>query len=93
MSAKAKHYFVYGNTAQGFVSKLDSNLTGIEKLCILHGRPGTGKLLMTGAIADACANSGSAPESCTARRHPERMTGFFYPGWGWPCSTGQICTP
>jgi hypothetical protein len=49
MSAKAKHYFVYGNTAQGFVSKLDSNLTGIEKLCILHGRPGTGKLLMTAA--------------------------------------------
>ncbi len=82
MSDKARHYFVYGNTAQGFVSKLDSNLIGIEKLYILQGRPGMGKLLLTEGIADVCAKSGSPPEYLHCPSAPGTYDGILLPGLG-----------
>lgn len=38
-----KHYFVCANTARGFHNYFPSNLTGLRKVFILKGGPGTGK--------------------------------------------------
>lgn len=80
MTEKSRHYFVYGNTAQGFVNKLSSNLQGVEKLFIIRGRHGTGKACFMKIIAAQCEKTGfvleylhcpSAPDSYDAIIIPE----------------------
>jgi hypothetical protein len=38
-----RHYFVYGNTAQGFINKLSSILQGVERLIIFREDRAAGK--------------------------------------------------
>lgn len=79
MSRAARHYFVYGNTAQGFVNKLSANLQGIEKLFIIKGRPGTGKACLMPSIAAECEKSGFAPEYLHCPSAPETYDGIIVP--------------
>jgi hypothetical protein len=75
----SRHYFVYGNTAQGFVNKLSSNLQGIERLVILRGWPGTGKACFMRTIADECEKTGSIPEYLHCPSAPDTYDGIIVP--------------
>ncbi len=79
MAGGTKHYFIYGNTAQGFIRKADSNLIGIKRLFILKGRPGTGKALMNNGIADVCVQSGFEAEYLHCPSAPETFDGIILP--------------
>lgn len=78
MSDKARHYFVYGNTAQGFISKLASNLQGIDKLFILRGQPVSAKAFMK-EIAGACENTGYHIEYLHCPSAPDTYDGIIIP--------------
>ncbi|PGZ94166.1 hypothetical protein COE51_22995 [Bacillus pseudomycoides] len=43
MTGHIKNYYAGGNTARGFYSLYEENLTGLDRLFILKGGPGTGK--------------------------------------------------
>lgn len=43
MTGNIKNYYAGGNTARGFYSLYEENVTGLERLFILKGGPGTGK--------------------------------------------------
>jgi hypothetical protein len=77
LSGSARHYFVYGNTAQGFVSKLHANLQGIEKLFVIRGRLGTGKACLMPFFAAECERAGLAPEYLHCPSAPETYDGLI----------------
>ncbi|NMA37727.1 MAG: hypothetical protein GX942_05425 [Papillibacter sp.] len=79
MPKEARHYFVYGNTAQGFVSKLTTNLRGTEELFILQGLPGTGKAGFMELIADECQKAGLIPEYLHCPSCPDACDGLIIP--------------
>ncbi len=78
MAETERHYFVYGNSAQGFRSHLASNLLGIERLYILRGRPGTGKVLMK-AFENECALCGLPAEYLHCPSAPKTYDGIILP--------------
>ena len=79
MAEKARRFFVYGNTAQGFINKLDTNLAGIESLYILQGPPAAGKIIMTAAIESACDRSGLMSEKLHCPSAPDTLDGVILP--------------
>lgn len=79
MSNKARHYFVFGNTAQGFVSKMPTNLQGMENLFIIRGRPETGKACFMSFIADTCQKAGFIPEYLHCPSSPDAYDGLVIP--------------
>lgn len=79
MYGAARHYFVYGNTAQGFVGKLPANLQGIEKLFIIRGRLGTGKACLMPLLAAECESTGFALEYLHCPSAPETYDGVIVP--------------
>lgn len=79
MSDGDRHYFVYGNTAQGFINKLPSNLQGVEKLFILRGRPGTGKACFMSPLAGKCKKAGLSAEYLHCPSAPETYDGIIVP--------------
>jgi hypothetical protein len=79
MPNEARHYFVYGNTAQGFISKLDSNLRGMENIFIIRGRPETGKAGFMSLIAEECKNSGLKTEYLHCPSSPDALDGIIVP--------------
>ncbi|MDR7074387.1 PRK06851 family protein [Fictibacillus barbaricus] len=50
MAGKILNYYAGGNTARGFHNLFESNLSGLERLFILKGGPGTGKSTLMKAI-------------------------------------------
>lgn len=79
MSDKNRHFFVNGNTAQGFVNKLNSNLQGLEKLIILRGAFGTGKACCMHALASACEATGFPLEYLHCPSAPDTYDGLIIP--------------
>ncbi len=79
MSYEAKHYFVYGNTAQGFINKLTTNLQGIKELFIIRGRPETGKAGFMSLIADECQKTGLKHECIHCPSSPDTYDGLVVP--------------
>lgn len=79
MTDNARHYFVYGNTAQGFINKLSSNLQGIEKLFIVRGRPGTGKAGLMCFAAALCEKSDYILEYLHCPSAPDLYDGIIVP--------------
>ena len=79
MNALTRHYFVYGNTAQGFVDKLASNLRGVETLFIVRGGPGAGKARILPYIAGECENAGVPLEYLHCPSAPETYDGIIVP--------------
>ncbi|NLT13067.1 MAG: hypothetical protein GXY05_01845 [Clostridiales bacterium] len=74
-----RHYFVYGNTAQGFINKLPSNLQGVEKLFILRGRPGSGKACFMAPLAEECEKTGLRLEYLHCPSAPDTYDGIIVP--------------
>lgn len=79
MADGGRHYFVYGNTAQGFINKLSSNLRGVENLFILRGRPGTGKACLMCNIAAECEKAGFQTEYLHCPSAPDTFDGIIVP--------------
>ena len=79
MTNQSRHYFVTGNTAQGFVDKLMSNLQKTEKLLILRGRPGTGKACLMAALAGTGEKTGLPLEYLHCPSAPDTLDGFIIP--------------
>ncbi|WP_078546585.1 PRK06851 family protein [Litchfieldia alkalitelluris] len=52
MKGKIRNYYAGGNTAKGFYSLYDSALSGLERLFILKGGPGTGKSTLMKKIGE-----------------------------------------
>ncbi|WP_170833677.1 MULTISPECIES: PRK06851 family protein [unclassified Bacillus (in: firmicutes)] len=50
VTGKILNYYAGGNTARGFYSLYEENLSGLERLFILKGGPGTGKSSLMKAI-------------------------------------------
>lgn len=58
MTGITLHFYTGGNTARGFTSLLDSSLQGLERVVVLQGGPGTGKLVNITAIGNKLAEEG-----------------------------------
>jgi hypothetical protein len=78
--ANNRHYFVYGNSAQGFVNKLSSNIQGIDRLFIIRGRPGTGKACVMQTLAEECEKTGFSLEYLHCPTAPGTYDGIIIPG-------------
>ncbi|MFC0188663.1 PRK06851 family protein [Fictibacillus aquaticus] len=58
MGGKTRNYYAGGNTARGFHNLFESNLSGLERLFILKGGPGTGKSTMMKTIGSKWNDDG-----------------------------------
>ncbi len=74
-----RHYYVCGNTAQGFTNKLPSNLQGIDKLFIVCGRPGSGKAGTMTFLAAECEKTGRRLEYLHCPTAPNTYDGIILP--------------
>lgn len=79
MFTKTRHYFVNGNTAQGFIDYFSSNLQGLEKVFILKGGPGTGKSTLIKFIATVCEKNGLDMEYIHCPFDPDSLDGVIVP--------------
>jgi len=79
MSIVARHYFAYGNTAQGYINKLTTNLQGIENIVIIKGQPETGKAGFMSLIADAFKKAEGMQEYLHCPSAPNSYDGLIYP--------------
>lgn len=58
MTGKILNYYAGGNTARGFHNLFPSNLSGLDRLYILKGGPGTGKSTLMKAVGEKWNNEG-----------------------------------
>lgn len=79
MAGGDRHYFVYGNTAQGFINKLPSNLQGVDKLFFLRGKMGSGKACFMGTLAEECEKAGLISEYIHCPSAPDTYDGIIVP--------------
>ncbi|WP_407408123.1 PRK06851 family protein [Peribacillus sp.] len=79
MSGNAMHYFAGGNTAKGFYSLYDSNLTGLEKLFILKGGPGSGKSTIMKKIGQEWLDKGYDIEFLHCSSDNDSIDGVIIP--------------
>lgn len=79
MANNGRHFFVYGNTAQGFINKLLSNLQGVDRLFIIRGRPGTGKACVMPLMAAECEKTGCQLEYLHCPTAPDTYDGIIIP--------------
>jgi hypothetical protein len=79
MSGSIRHYFVYGNTAQGFADLLPTNLQGIEKLIILRSWPGAAKSCFMNTICKTLEEKGLKLDCLHAPSDPDFLDGIILP--------------
>lgn len=79
---KAKHYLVSGHTAKGYINLFSTNLKPLDKLYILMGGPGTGKLNIMKKIALDLEEQEEAVEYIHSPSDPEAFEGILFPGLG-----------
>jgi hypothetical protein len=79
MSGRIRHYFVYGNTAQGFADLLPTNLQGIERLMILRGKPGAAKTCLMNHILKTLEEKGLALDCLHSPSDPDLLDGILLP--------------
>ncbi|WP_110928265.1 PRK06851 family protein [Bacillus massiliglaciei] len=79
MTGKALHYFAGGNTARGYCSLYESNFTGLEKLFILKGGPGTGKSTLMEKSAKSWQAKGYDVEYLHSSLDSDSIEGFVIP--------------
>ncbi len=77
-----KHYFACGHTAKGYVNLLSSNLEPLNKLFILKGGPGMGKLPFMKKIGSALEGLGQMVEYIHSPSDPDALDGVLFPGLG-----------
>ncbi|MBK3494125.1 PRK06851 family protein [Viridibacillus sp. YIM B01967] len=79
MSGTALHYFSGGNTARGYFSLFDSNFTGLEKVFILKGGPGTEKSILMKNIAKDWQEKGYDVELVHCSSDSDSLDGVIFP--------------
>lgn len=77
-----KHYFACGHTAKGYINLFSSNLEPLNKLFILKGGPGTGKLPFMKKIGSALEGLGQKVEYIHSPSDPEALDGVLFPELG-----------
>lgn len=78
----SKHYFVYGHTAKGYINLFNSNLAPLNKLFILKGGPGTGKLPLMKKIASSLEELENIVEYLHSPSDPDALDGVLFPELG-----------
>jgi hypothetical protein len=78
----ATHYLVRGHTAKGYVNLCCSNLEPMNKVFLLIGGPGTGKLLLMRHIAAELQKKNILTEYLHNPLNPESLDGILFPGLG-----------
>lgn len=79
MSERIRHYFIYGNTAQGFADLLSTNLLGIEKLIVLRGWPGAAKSCLMNTISRTLEEKGLTLDYLHSPSDPDLLDGIMLP--------------
>jgi hypothetical protein len=77
-----KHYFACGHTAKGYINLFSSNIEPLNKLFILKGGPGTGKLPFMKKIGSALEESGQRVEYIHSPSDPNALDGVLFPELG-----------
>ncbi len=73
------HYFACGHTARGFRNLFSSNIEPLNKLFILKGGPGTGKLPLMKKIGTALKEQGQKIEYIHSPSDPASLDGIIFP--------------
>jgi hypothetical protein len=79
MSERIRHFFVYGNTAQGFADLLPTNLQGINRLIVLRGWPGAAKTCLMNNIFKTLEKKGLALDCLHSPSDPDLLDGILLP--------------
>lgn len=82
MTGKIRHYYAGGNTAKGFYSLYDSVLTGLERVYILKGGPGTGKSLLMKTIGKRFEENGLNVDYLHCASDNQSIDGVLLPEFG-----------
>lgn len=78
----AKHYFVCGHTAKGYINLFNSNLEPLNQLFILKGGPGAGKLNLIKKIASSLEELENKVEYLHSPSDPDALDGVLFPQLG-----------
>ncbi len=78
----AKHYLVCGHTAKGYVNLAGTNLEPLNKIYLLMGGPGTGKLDLWKEIASKLEGQDETVEYLHSPSDPEALDGMLFPALG-----------
>ncbi|MGM0750922.1 MAG: PRK06851 family protein [Bacillota bacterium] len=82
MTGKIRHYYAGGNTAKGFYSLYDSVLSGLERLYILKGGPGTGKSSLMKSIGKRFEEKGLNVDYLHCASDNQSIDGVLLPEFG-----------
>ena len=74
-----KNYFASGNTAQGFINYLTSNLQNIEKIYILKGDSATAKSSVFESVCSMCEYKSVYLEVLHCPSNPNLFDGIIFP--------------
>lgn len=77
-----KHYLVCGHTAKGYIDLFSSNLEPLNKVYLLIGGPGTGKLTFMKRIASILNDLNVSVEYLHNPSAPEALDGVLIPELG-----------
>ncbi len=76
-TGKIRRYFPGGNTAYGFTSLWNTNISDLERLIILKGGPGTGKSTMMRKIGEEIRKKGYGIEHLVCSSDPDSLDGMI----------------
>lgn len=76
---KIRNFYAGGNTAKGFYSLYESSLSGLSRLYILKGGPGTGKSSLMKAIGHKMAKKGHDIEFLHCSSDNQSIDGVIIP--------------
>ncbi|KGP93015.1 hypothetical protein N780_11835 [Pontibacillus chungwhensis BH030062] len=77
MSQNCYHYYVAGNTAEGYYRLTESMLNGLDKCYILTGGPGTGKSTFIKSVAEELKGSEHFLEYLHSPSEPGSLDGLI----------------
>ncbi len=77
-----RNYYAGGNTARGFYSLYDSSLSGLNRLFILKGGPGTGKSSLMKSLGEYWGSQGFELEYLHCSSDNDSVDGLIIPKLG-----------
>ncbi len=78
----AKHYLACGHTAKGYINLFSTNLEPLNKLFILKGGPGSGKLPLMKKIGSVLEGLDQKVEYIHSPTDPDALDGVLFPELG-----------
>ncbi|WEK53545.1 MAG: PRK06851 family protein [Candidatus Cohnella colombiensis] len=79
MTGVSRHFYTGGNTAHGFTSMLDSSLQGLDRVVVLRGGVGTGKLINMEQIGNQLSETGHEIWFIHCASDPHSLDGLIIP--------------